>query len=67
MRQSPMMVEALARDRVAELRGEAAARALVHGVPVGRFRLQSARRVTGWFLVDLGLRLAAARNVARSL
>ena len=58
---NPFLVQALARDRVAELRQSGRASA-----QVGRTKAQpgftdTVRHRAGWLLVDLGLRLAAPR------
>jgi hypothetical protein len=50
MHQSEILVGAVARDRVAELRR--------HGTRRRPKRAGSVRRRTGWMLVDVGLRLA---------
>ena len=58
MCQNPALAQALAKDRVAELRqaAEAGNRERRH-MPRVRV-IQAARRGTGWLLVDVGLRLA---------
>jgi hypothetical protein len=62
MYQNPALVEALARDRILDLRQSAQARATSQR-PTRRHRVtQAARQGTGWLLVDLGLRLAAPRQ-----
>lgn len=62
MYQNPALVEALARDRIADLRQSAQARA-TNQPPTRRHRVaQAVRHGTGWLLVDLGLRLAAPRE-----
>jgi hypothetical protein len=58
---NPFLVQALARDRVAELRQCARATAHVRPTKPGRRLTDTARRRVGWLLVDLGLRLAAPR------
>jgi hypothetical protein len=57
---NPVVAQALARERVAELRSSGAS-------PPRRRRrpdraVDAARRAAGWLLVDLGLRLAAPRG-----
>ena len=52
MHPQPTLIEPLARDRAAELRRHARSRPR---------RRRSARRRTGWLLVDVGLRLALGR------
>lgn len=55
----PALVQALARDRAAELRHSACVSAPVHRTePRSRFT-DMARHRAGWLLVDLGLRLAS--------
>ena len=62
MYQHPALVEALTRDRIADLRASAQARA-IHQHETRRHRVtQAARQGTGWLLVDLGLRLTAPRE-----
>ena len=52
MHPQPTLIQALAQERVCELRRGASPR---------RRRAHSARRRTGWLLVDVGLRLALGR------
>jgi hypothetical protein len=52
MHTQPTLIAAVAHDRVRELR---------HGARPRRRRARSARRRTGWLLVDVGLRLALGR------
>jgi hypothetical protein len=60
MHQNPALVEALARDHVAELQHSAEAAALGRQADGRSHRVvDAARRRTGWLLVDVGLRLAA--------
>jgi hypothetical protein len=60
---NPALIEALARDRAAELRGSAAVHASRIRPNRHRHRLlQAARRGTGWMLIDVGLRLVARRG-----
>jgi hypothetical protein len=62
MYQNPALVEAMARDRIVDLRESAQARA-TNQSQTRRHRVAEAARVgTGWLLVDLGLRLAAPRG-----
>jgi len=62
MYQNPALVEALARDRIDDLRESARPRATKQR-ETRRHRVTQAARVgTGWLLVDLGLRLAAPRD-----
>jgi hypothetical protein len=68
--QHPAVLEALARDRVAELRHSGWATARVRREKRWHGLVAAARRGTGWLLVDMGLRLAvprggASRRVAR--
>jgi hypothetical protein len=63
---NPALIEAIARDRQAELRGD-------HQQPVEPIRARashratSVRKATGWFLVGLGLRLAMSRQPVTSI
>lgn len=65
MCQHPSLVEALAKDRVAELRRNASATA-----PSGRERrpsiVETARHRSGWLLVDIGIRLAVPHTAVSS-
>ena len=67
MIQSPSLTEFLAQDRANERRQEARRRAAGCSAGHRRARLSGARSVTGWFLVELGLRLIAPRRAARSV
>jgi hypothetical protein len=55
------LLEALGRDRVAELRHSAGASAHIRREPRWYRPVAAARRQTGWLLVDMGLRLAVPR------
>jgi hypothetical protein len=63
MYQNPDLVQALARDHLAELRR--AAQRSGRGRHGNRRRsiFLASRQATGWLLVDLGLRLAVPRGV----
>jgi hypothetical protein len=58
--QNPVLVEALVRDRVAELRQIAEASAPRRREKRRRPIIEAARRGAGWLLVDVGLRLAVS-------
>ena len=58
---NPAVVEALARDRVLELRQGAARRARFRREKRRHRVTAAARHGTGWLLVDVGLRLAVPR------
>lgn len=62
MYQSPGLLQALGRDRVAELRRHAPHSERNRCEPRRRQFIEAARSTTGWLLVDVGLRLAAPRN-----
>lgn len=62
MYQSPALVQALVRNRVAELRQSAEATAPSHRGKRQHRIIGAARHGTGWMLVDLGLRLAVPRG-----
>lgn len=63
MYQNPALVQALVRDRVAELFQSAPPARGHRGNPKRRLRMiRAARQGTGWVLVDLGLRLAIPRG-----
>jgi hypothetical protein len=62
MYQSPALVEALVRDRVAELQQSAATSARGRRVKRRPRAPGAARQATGWLLVDMGLRLATPRS-----
>jgi hypothetical protein len=62
MYDNPTLVQALARDRAAELRRAAEAAALGKGDHRQQRRIEAARRGAGWLLVDMGLRLAVPRH-----
>lgn len=62
MSQNPALVEALAKDRLAELH-QATRRCRRETRP--RRVIRAARNETGWLLVDLGLRLAVPRGAIR--
>jgi hypothetical protein len=64
--QHPVLYEILARDRVAELRRTAQIGALRRRRAGRPQVVRSARKATGWFLVDVGLRLASPSDVTRS-
>jgi hypothetical protein len=57
--QHPALREALMRDRVAELRDSARTTARTPRDPHLHKLVAATRHVTGWLLVDIGLRLAA--------
>jgi hypothetical protein len=59
--QNPALVEALAQDRLAELRRGAQARSVALQGARTRSILAASRRATGWLLIDVGLRLAVPR------
>jgi hypothetical protein len=61
MYQHPTFVQGLIRDRVAELQRTATAAAARRDEPRANRVIVSARRTTGWLLVDMGLRLAVPR------
>jgi hypothetical protein len=63
--QHPAFNQALARDRVAELR-HAARSGARRRCPACPGVAGAARNATGWFLVDVGLRLAIPRGITRS-
>jgi hypothetical protein len=60
--QNPALVEALVRDRVAELRRSAGADARSRRAKRPHRAVKAARQTTGWLLVDMGLRLAVPRG-----
>jgi hypothetical protein len=62
MYQNSVVVRAIATARVADLRQAAGPRARDRGDRSGHRSIQTARRATGWLLVDLGLRLALPRG-----
>lgn len=62
MSHNPALVEALVRDRVADLRHSAHTSALGRRAKRRRGVIESARRGSGWLLVDMGLRLALPRS-----
>jgi hypothetical protein len=59
----PAMVEASARLRVAEL--QAVSRPRASGRLPRRRRSRAVRQTTGWFLVNLGMRLALPKPAVR--
>jgi hypothetical protein len=59
----PVLVEALADDRIAELRRNATAGARVQRGRRRSAALNAARQSAGWLLVEAGLRLAVSDNV----
>jgi hypothetical protein len=59
---NPTLIQALARDRAAELRRAAEAAALGKGAHHQQHRIEAARNRAGWLLVDMGLRLAVPRG-----
>lgn len=61
MHQNPAVVEALARERAAELRRAAGIRGAQRGEARRGSVLAAPRRATGWLLVDVGLRMAVPR------
>lgn len=64
MHPNPVVVEALVRDRVLELRQSAVGRARGRREQRRRRVAAAARHETGWLLVDVGLRLATPRGAA---
>jgi hypothetical protein len=60
--ENPALLEALARDRVIDLRQSAEVRATSDREKRRRRVTAAARHGTGWLLVDLGLRLAMPRG-----
>ncbi len=58
---NPVLLRALARDRVAELHQSAGSSAHVRRDGPRPRVTERARRRAGWLLVDMGLRLAAPR------
>ena len=62
MSQNPALVEALAKDRAAELRRQAARRVPARAKRSAPRVAGAARRGAGWLLVDLGLWLAVPRR-----
>ena len=62
MHQHPVVLEALARDRVAELRHSASATTHMRGEKRWHRLVAAGRRGTGWLLIDMGLRLALPRG-----
>jgi hypothetical protein len=62
MHQHPAVRNELMKDRVAELRRDAAPTALTHRNTRPRKLIAAVRRGTGWLLVDMGLRLAVPRG-----
>jgi hypothetical protein len=62
MYQNSGLVRAIAADRAADLRQAAGPRAADRGDRSGDRAIQTARRATGWLLVELGLRLALPRG-----
>jgi hypothetical protein len=60
--QHPTLLEALTRDRVAEFRRSAEATGDSRRAKRRHNVVETARRGTGWLLVDLGLRLAMPRG-----
>lgn len=62
MYQNPILLQALARDHVAELREGAQAAALSRRENRQRRVIEAARSGAGWGLVELGLRLALPRG-----
>jgi hypothetical protein len=64
--QHPVLVDALIRDRVAELRHDAGASACVQTDKRRHKLIAAARRGTGWLLIDMGLRLAMPRTSTNS-
>lgn len=65
MPQHPAVYEALARDRAAELQRTMQVSARNRRCPRGSRLAGRARQNAGWFLVDVGLRLASSRGVTR--
>jgi hypothetical protein len=62
--QSPALVQALARSRVAELHASAEMLERPRRDPQHHI-IESARHRTGWLLVDIGLRLALPRSAMK--
>ena len=62
MCQNPALVEALARDRVAELRQRAETGVGSRPSERRARMIEAVRHATGWLLVDMGLRLALSRG-----
>lgn len=58
MYQHPVLVQALTKDRAAELRHRADANARVQRDKRRSKLVAAARHGTGWLLIDIGLRLA---------
>ena len=58
---NPVLTQALARDRVAELQKSARGSAHARRDKPRRCLTETARRRTGWLLVEIGLRLATPR------
>ena len=59
---NPALAQALARDRVADLRQAAGPRARRDRDDPRASVILATRRATGWLLVDVGLRLALPRR-----
>ncbi|HWD65534.1 MAG TPA: hypothetical protein VG405_10195 [Solirubrobacteraceae bacterium] len=66
MPQHPALYEVLARERQAEFQRTADTTAYGRSRRTRPQLVTSARKATGWFLVEVGLRLAVSRRVTRS-
>jgi hypothetical protein len=62
MFESPVLVEMMARDRSADLQRHGRKMTVHRRASDRRHVVDAARIGTGWFLVDLGLRLTVPRN-----